>query len=123
MLQGALRGAQSQTMQALSRIYYHGTVTSLGRSIPWLDEDFNNEVAGGLEPGETKHLQLSPNMFSNWETRETQGRDDLVLMVRVVNAEGAEKKKLAAQFEKDAAQRLETLRGMKAELKKTLAAK
>lgn len=113
----------NQTAQALSRIYYHGTVTSPGRSIPWIDEDFNNELAGGLEPGETKHLQLSPNMFSNWGTRETQGRDDLVLTVRVVNAEGAEKKELAAQFEKDDAQRLETLRGMKVELEKTLVAK
>jgi len=49
----------------LSRIYYHGVVSTPGRSVPWVDEDFNNEMARGLEPGESKRLQLSPNMFSN----------------------------------------------------------
>jgi hypothetical protein len=68
--------------------------------VPWVDEDFNNEMAGGLEPGESKRLQLSPNMFFNWGPRETQDRNDLVLAVKAVNAEGGDKKKLVASLER-----------------------
>jgi hypothetical protein len=46
----------NNTDKALSRIYYHGTVITPGRTIPWIDDDFNNEIRGGLEPGESKNL-------------------------------------------------------------------
>ena len=107
----------------LSRIYYHGVVSTPGRSVPWVDEDFNNEMAGGLEPGESKRLQLSPNMFSNWGPRETQDRNDLVLAVKAINAEGVDKKKLVAGFDKADAERLVKLGDMKKELEKANAEK
>jgi hypothetical protein len=107
----------------LSRIYYHGVVSTPGRSIPWVDHDFNNEISGGLEPGETKRLRLSPDMFSNWGAKETQGRSDLVLTVKAVNAEGADKTKLAATFDKRDSERLAKLTGMTTELESTVAQK
>ena len=113
----------NNTGVALSRIYYHGVVSTPGRSVPWVDEDFNNEMAGGLEPGESKRLQLSPNMFSHWGPRETQDRNDLVLAVKAVNAEGVDKKKLVASFDKADAERLAKLGDMKKELEKTMADK
>ena len=39
-------------------------------------------------------------MFFNWGPRETQDRNDLVLAVKAVNAEGGDKKKLVASFER-----------------------
>lgn len=101
---------------ALSRVYFHGVVSTPGRSIAWIDKDFNYELPGGLENGETKHLRLSPNMFSGWGERETQGRKDLVLTITVVNAAGADKKKLAEEFGKSDAERLSKLIAMKVEL-------
>lgn len=77
------------TQTAIRRGFFHGTVTSEGRSIPWVDEDFSYEFVGGLEPGETGRLKLAPNMFGNWNVKELKGRDDVNLAVTLVNLEGA----------------------------------
>ena len=50
----------------IKRIFVHGKVQTPGRAIPWVDADFNYSFPGGLEPNETKALNLSPNMFSDW---------------------------------------------------------
>ena len=50
----------------IKRIFVHGKVQTPGRAIPWVDADFNYSFPGGLEPKETKALNLSPNMFSDW---------------------------------------------------------
>lgn len=107
----------------LSRLYFHGVVSTPGRTIPWIDEDFNYEVSGGLENGESKHLNLGPNQFSGWGKRETDGRKDLVLTVTVVNAAGADKAKVADEFGKADEARLNKLRVMKVELEQKLAAR
>lgn len=88
---------------ALRRIYFHGTLSSPGRSIPWVDDDFNYEFPGGLEPGETKQLDLEPNMFSGWGNSEFNRRDDLQVKVVVVNLEGASGEKLIKGDPEDAA--------------------
>jgi hypothetical protein len=74
---------------AIKRVYFHGVLETLGRSIPWVDADFNYEFKGGIEPGETQHLQLSPNMFSDWGNNNLKTRHDLVLTVTVVDLEDA----------------------------------
>ena len=108
---------------ALSRVYYHGVVSTPGRTIPWIDEDFNNELAGGLENGETKHLRLAPNRFTKWGAADTQGRKDLVFTVTVVNADGPDKAKLAEEFGKSDEERLKKLLVMKLEIDQRLASR
>lgn len=51
---------------ALSRVYYNGESITPGRSIPWIKEDFNQSIRGGLEPGELDGYYFEPNMFSEW---------------------------------------------------------
>ena len=80
----------NNTKMAIRRGFFHGVLTSPGRTIPWVDDDFNYEFTGGLEPGETKRLQLAPNMFGPWGDREFNRRTDLELKVTVVNLEDAE---------------------------------
>lgn len=82
--------------EALSHIYLHGLLETPGRTIPWVSEDLNYKFAGGLEPGESKDLSLSPNMFGGWSNDETKGRKDLVLTLTVINADGADEKKFVA---------------------------
>ena len=73
---------------AISRLYATGTLTTPGRSVPWLVEDFNYKVAGGLEPGETQNWTLSPNtMMSGWSSTPKE-RDDTVFTVTVRNVDG-----------------------------------
>jgi hypothetical protein len=70
------------TDQAISRAYFKGTLSSVGRTVPWLKEDFNYQISGGLEPGEEATWRLSPNMFSEWG--KVNAPKDAVLTVEVV---------------------------------------
>lgn len=106
----------NNTGMALSRLYFHGIVSTPGRTIPWIEESFNYTVPGGIEHGETTRLLLAPNRYSKWGAGETQGRTDLVFTVTAVNADNAEKKPIAAEFDKDDAERLTKLHTLKAEL-------
>ncbi len=99
----------NNTDTAIARGFFHGTVASPGRTIPWVSQAFNYEFKGGLEPGETKTLQLAPNMFGDWAVPETRDRDDIVMTIDIVNAENAEGENIAASFGEKEAERLETL--------------
>jgi uncharacterized protein DUF6694 len=79
------------TPHAISRAYFHGTVASPGRSVPWVSEDFNYSIPGGLEPGESATWKLKPNMFSAWGTKTPP---DAVLTVEVVRLDGPDSKAL-----------------------------
>jgi len=69
------------TDQAISRAYFTGTLASPNRSVPWLKEDFNYQISGGIEPGEEATWYLAPNMFSVWGTVEAP--KDALLKVEV----------------------------------------
>jgi len=79
---------------ALKRVYFHGVLRTPGRAIPWVEDDFNYEFNGGLEPGENKQLELEPNMFGPWAADETKGRHDLAMTVTVINFEGSDGKEI-----------------------------
>ncbi len=83
---------QNGTKQAISRIYFVGTVASKGRTIPWIKEDFNYEISGGLEPNETAVWNLAPNQFSKWGSTEVPS--DAIFTVDVVRVDGADGKVL-----------------------------
>jgi hypothetical protein len=105
---------------AISRIFFHGVVSTPGRAIPWISEDFNYTLPGGIENGETRHLKLAPNMFSGWGNSKTKKRKDTVFTVEVVNARNAEGKDLATVFNKDDEERLSYLKKAKKELEEKL---
>ena len=80
----------NNTDRAIREAYFHGELTTDGRSIPWVSEAFNTELSGGLEPGESRHLQLAPNMFGEWGQGDHTTRNDLKLAVTLVNVRGAD---------------------------------
>lgn len=73
------------TDKAISRAYFHGVVASPDRSVPWISEDFNYSISGGIEPGETLNWKLSPNQFGPWGTSVP---DDAILTVTVERLDG-----------------------------------
>lgn len=79
--------------QAVSRAYFHGTYQSPGRSVPWLQEDFNYSIPGGLEPGETAQWRLKPNRYSEWG-QATEAPADAVLTVEPYRLDGADSEPL-----------------------------
>ena len=75
---------------AIKKVYLHGVLTSPGRSVPWVSSDLNYEFPGGLEPGETKSLDLEPNMFGDWKVDDGYSRrPDLNLALSVSNVADA----------------------------------
>lgn len=97
------------TSIAVSRAYFKGTLASPGRSIPWLVEDFNYEISGGLEPGETQSWTLEPNSFGKWG--KVDAPKDAVFTVEVVRIDGPDGKALydSAGFSDRDAERLRQL--------------
>lgn len=85
--------------QPVSRAYFHGVIQSPGRSVPWVEEDFNYQIPGGIEPGETAHWRLNPNMFSAWGTVDVPR--DAVFTVTVVRLDGADGEAIASVSDAD----------------------
>lgn len=98
------------TSHAVSRAYFKGTISSPGRSVPWLKDDFNYEIPGGLEPGEKATWHLSPNMFSNWGSVDAPS--DAVFTVEVEQLDGANKESIFSikDFSEEDAKRLAELK-------------
>lgn len=74
------------TDKAVSRAYFTGTLASPNRSVPWIKDDFNYQISGGLEPGEEVTWYLAPNVFSDWG--EVDAPKDAVLTVEVKKLDG-----------------------------------
>ena len=97
------------TEHAISRAYFSGTLATPGRAVPWLREDFNYQVPGGVEPGETADWSLAPNMFSEWGSVEQ--RDDMVLTVEVMKLDGPDGETLYdSNFSEEDDKRLQALK-------------
>ena len=104
------------TPHPVSRVYLHGVLATPGRAVPWVDDDFNYSISGGLEPGESATWNLAPNQFGEWG-EAPRDRNDMVLAVTVVRLDGAnEKAVLDAEFSKSDRERLDTLKKKLAEL-------
>lgn len=74
--------------QAISRVFMEGVLATPNRSVPWVEDNFNYEISGGLEPGETQSWSLAPNQFSDWG-KAPKNRDDTVFTVSLLDAEDA----------------------------------
>ena len=69
------------TQIPISRAYFSATLKSKNRAVPWLKEDFNYQISGGIEPGETLTWSLAPNSYGKWGTVEAPLDADLILEV------------------------------------------
>jgi hypothetical protein len=56
----------NDTDQAVSRVFFRGVLSIPDRSIPIVDDEFNYQIRGGIEPGERVDWVLEPNMFGEW---------------------------------------------------------
>jgi hypothetical protein len=103
---------RNNTGQTVSRFYAHGVLSSPGRETPWVDEDFNYSIRGGIKPGEAQSFELSPNMFSEWG-KVPKDRGDIVLTATIKRIDGADGKELfEAEFPEKSATRLAALEKM-----------
>lgn len=82
---------KNETAHPVSRAYFAGVLASPGRSVPWLEKDFNYSIPGGIEPGESATWKLQPNTFE-WNV---DAPDDAILTVTVERLDGADGEPIA----------------------------
>lgn len=100
----------NNTKFAISRAYFRGVLATPGRSVPWVEDDFNYSISGGLEAGETAVWTLAPNMFGEWG-KAPKDRQDMVFTATVKRIDGADGEALLdANFSDDDRKRLIHLR-------------
>ena len=80
----------NSTDRAIKKIDMQGQVVTEGREIPWIDQPLSYTFPGGLEKGESQHLILKPNMFSEWAKPEIARRRDVQLKIAVTNIQWAD---------------------------------
>ncbi|MEQ9207297.1 MAG: hypothetical protein RLN78_08015 [Phycisphaerales bacterium] len=80
---------RNDTDHAVSRTYFQAILLTPGRSVPWVDAEFNYDIPGGLEPGESAEWNLRPNMFGEW-SKAPDDRDDTVFIVRAIGLDDAD---------------------------------
>lgn len=102
---------QNNTEFAISRAYFEATYASPDRQIPWLEESFNYEISGGIEPGEKKSWTLAPNQFGEWG--QIEEKPDAILTVETVRLDGPDNEALfdaqgLSEFEKKRLKKLKT---------------
>ena len=97
------------TSHPISRAYFKGTISSPGRSVPWFSDDFNYNIKGGLEPGESAEWSLAPNMYSDWG--KIDAPTDAIFTVEVVRLDGPDQKALfdSSKFSEKDESRLKAL--------------
>src|SRR5690606_30660568 len=78
---------RNSTNHAISRAFFAATVTSPNRSVPWIEDEFNYSIAGGLEPGEEASWRLQPNMFQGDWTK-VRVPADAQTQIRVLRLQG-----------------------------------
>lgn len=105
------------TGAAISRVSFAGTLSSPGRAVPWVKENFSYKIPGGLEPGEEVTWKLQPNQFGEWRNAPKDGTDT-VLTITTLSVEGANGAVLLdSEFPDHKANRLARLRESLGEMK------
>lgn len=78
--------------EVLKNIYAKGILLSDGRQLPWYEDDFNFNISGGLEQGETREFRLSPNILSGWGS--VKAPEDAKLIIKINGIENAKSEKI-----------------------------
>jgi hypothetical protein len=86
------------TSYPVSNAFFVGSVTSPDRSVPWITEEFNYDIPGGLEPGERATWRPAPNdPFSTWKA--IRPGKDAMLQVEVIALQGPDGTRLFTDLE------------------------
>ena len=80
---------RNSTNHAISKVALRGIVESPGRAVPWVDDEFNYQIRGGIEPGEETTWRLQPNFMQDAWTA-TKIPPEAVMRAEVIGLEGAD---------------------------------
>jgi hypothetical protein len=79
--------------QAISGVKLYGTYKSQNRSVPWEKGTVSFNISGGVEPGETMEMVLTPNPISDWA--QTDIRKEAKLKFKALKVKGPQGEAIA----------------------------
>lgn len=80
---------KNNTSYPISKAYFSVIITSPGRSIPWIKEDFSHSIPGGIEPGEKATWGIYKDKFGPWGQADVPiGATQTVECIRVDGLDG-----------------------------------
>ena len=88
---------KNNTDTPVSRVFFSGIIKSPGRSVPWIQEKFNYQIPGGVEPGEKAHWKLNLNKYSAWGSVKVP--EDAELKVMTTRLYGPDGKSIYPEIE------------------------
>lgn len=102
-------GVKNDIGKTVTRVYFDAELSTPGRDVAWVRGEFNYEIQGGLQNGESARWNLSPNMFGKWSDAPID-RSDTLFTALPVAVEGTGETMLAdARFDADDEKRLLSL--------------
>ena len=57
---------RNETPYAISGVIFDSKITSPGRTIPWVEQEFEHKIPGGIEPGESAIWRVLITNFNEW---------------------------------------------------------
>lgn len=79
---------QNDSNLTIAKVTAVGTLSSPGRDQPWLEQEFDFDLFGGVPPGGRRETILRPGAYSKWG--QVQVADDAQLQLRIVAVHTAE---------------------------------
>lgn len=73
---------KNNSNKTLKSIFCKGSLISKDRKVPWHEADFNFDISGGLEIGESKELTLKINRYSSWDN--IKAPEDAIFLIETV---------------------------------------
>lgn len=79
------------TPYTVSRAYFSARAITDGREVPWIEDEFNYQIPGGLAPGETATWRLQPNRFQGaWGEVRVPASARFLVTVKRLNGPGGD---------------------------------
>jgi hypothetical protein len=88
-------GIRNEGKFPITRIYFRSVLTTPGRSVPWVTQEFVQTFKGGLEPREKQQFTFQPG-YGDWHDPQLQYLPNAQLKVFVTNFEDANGEKMIA---------------------------
>jgi hypothetical protein len=103
---------KNATEHTVHRVYFQGELRTPDRRRPWVEDDFNYHIPGGLEPGKSATWNFA--LLSPVWDKAPADRDDLSLRVIVVRIDGEDNQPVydafSNRFSRRDAERLKKLK-------------
>jgi hypothetical protein len=78
----------------IKTLYFRAKLQTPGRALPWIESSHNYEFPGGLEPGESRSIDLDPDDLGEWGKVQPEWIKTGVLSISILAIDDAAGQKI-----------------------------